>query len=149
MPEIKRLTSYEEFESWKQSVSDRIAFLFACIPQAIQNQLNYSFESLSVLEMWLLNKYPEFESALDETEYPLIDAAGTYVGETFRRSFGGEWVIELADKQNAYLGIPGITGFKGIQIPPVVYPRTWITTSIHRRDGNFLYSRFEKIARSV
>jgi hypothetical protein len=141
------MLSNEEFEIWLQRTSDRLEYLFTTVPERVQNQLAFSLQSLDVLEKWLLDKYPDLETARDMNEYPLIDAVGTYVGETFRKQFGGKWTIELEDQENAYLVIPGITGFRSIRVPPIAYPRTWVTASIDRRVGNFIRGQTERYLR--
>jgi hypothetical protein len=112
MADTFRMTTDEEFKAWLESKDARLNDFLASLPPALQNQLDYSIESANALEAWLLEKYPEYKLALDAKEFPIIDACGIYVGEVFRKVLGGEWTIELKDEEYAYLGIPGIDGFR-------------------------------------
>ena len=114
-----------------------------------ENNWTILSSQVEILEGWLLEKYADFKPLRNDLdnqigEYWVIDGAGRYVGETFRKNFGGEWVIELKDEEYAYLGIPGIGRFKNSQIPTIVYPRTWVTASIDRRFGNFTRRQIER-----
>jgi len=135
-----RLTNNDQFIEWRNTIESRLEQLNGLVSW----ELDYSIDSIDNLETWLLREYTELKLALTADEYPIIDACGTYVGEVLRRNLDGEWVIELNDQEYAYLGIPGISGFRGYAGVPV-YPHTWVTTSIDRRTGNFLRTRLEKL----
>jgi hypothetical protein len=144
-----RVSSQEEFRAWLDAMPERIEKFLQTLPDEIQGQLDYSIASIDILEKWLLEKYSGLKPLRDDLakgtgKYSVIDGAGCYVGETFRKEFGGEWVIELKDQEYAYLGIPGIGKFRSLQIPPIVYPITWVTTSIDRRFGNFIRGQMER-----
>jgi hypothetical protein len=125
-------------------MGDNIAQFFLGIPPYVREQMDFSLSSMDILERWLLQRYTSYEILINSEDDLLIDSAGCYVGETFRMLLGGEWVIELEDQKYAYLGIPGIDHF---DVPEKerspVYPRTWITTSVHRRTEHFIRKRFE------
>jgi hypothetical protein len=102
----------------------------------INYDLDYSPESLLLLEDWLLNKYENVDTALMGSEAKVVDGAARYVGEIFRKSFGGRWVIELIDKKNAFYGLPQLSGMVGQKAQ--ICPSTLVTSSIDRRSGSFL-----------
>jgi hypothetical protein len=140
---VFRIAYSEQFEQWQNLLANRLIILEAETFDSIWPQHNYSIESLDVLEEWILDKYQEWKPPLEKRDAVFIDITGTYVGETFRKHLSGNWTIELEDKENAYWGIPGITGFNSSRPIRVVYPHTWVTTSIHRRTGVFIRRRLE------
>src|SRR5262245_60021788 len=123
---MRRMLSAEDFRIWLNEMPQRIETFLQILPDETRRQLKYDVTSLDILEGWVLEKYPGPKAIRDDLdkgvgEYLVIDGAGSYVGETFRRNLGGNWIIELADKEYAYLGIPGIGGFKDDLREPPVY----------------------------
>jgi hypothetical protein len=146
---MKRMAAEEEFKIWLDAMPERIENFLQSLPEETRQKLDYSIESIDILEGWLLEKYPDLKPLRDDLdkgigEYEVIDGAGSYVGETFRKMFGGEWVIDLKDQEHAYLGIPGVGSFKSLQIPHIVYPITWVTTSTDRRVGHFISRQMKR-----
>lgn len=139
-----RMSTYQEFETWKASIEKNIANLLNTLPVNLQDKLDYSLDSLEVLEQWLLERYPEPNRYEALNEYLVIDGAGSYVGEVFRNYLGGNWTIDLEDQEYAFLGIAGIKDYKSNSRIVEVYPIIWVTTSIHRRIGNFIRTRVEQ-----
>jgi hypothetical protein len=139
-----RMSIDEEFKDWLASKNSRLHDFINSLPPVLQNQLDYSIESANALEAWLLEKYPEYKLALNTSEFPIIDACGIYVGEVFRKALGGEWTIELEDNEHAFQGVPGIDSFRSNRTVVPVYPRTWVTASIDRRTGRFIYTLLER-----
>ena len=123
-----------EFQRWLSSMDDGLREFFEELPDAVSSKLDYSIDSLDVLEAWLLERYPTFEAGVEETEAPIIDGAGRYIGETFRKHAGGRWSIE---RNNLFAGFPVITDFGG-GIPEC--PHTSATASLDRREGDYISS---------
>ncbi|MBK8030933.1 MAG: hypothetical protein IPK17_15885 [Chloroflexi bacterium] len=142
-----RLETQKQFDEWLDDKDLRLMRFFASIPPELLSYLDFSLDSLKHLETWLLQKYPEVQRDLSVNELAIIDTIGTYVGEVFRKYLGGQWVIDLENEENAYFGIPGIGNFGGNHSIKLVYPSTWVTTSIHRRTGTFIYNLVEKFSR--
>lgn len=145
MRDIYRMKTYDEFIQWTESIQARIAEFLELIPQHVRCQLDYSIESLDILENWLLEKYPDYKSARMDSEYPIMNAAGSYVAEVFLKHLGGKWTIELDDQENAFLGVPGIRDFQTTDtVTMPEYPKTMVTASIDRRTGHFIRDRIEQ-----
>ena len=144
---IFRLETQKQFGEWLNDEDLRLMRFFASIPPELLIYLDFSLDSLKHLETWLLQKYPEVQADLSGNELAAIDTIGTYVGEVFRKHLGGQWVIDLENEENAYFGIPGIADFDRNLPIKLVYPSTWVTTSIHRRTGTFIYNLVEKFSR--
>ena len=145
MRDIYRMKTYDEFIEWTESIQTRIAEFLELIPQDMRGQLDYSVESLDILENWLLAKYPDYKSARMDSEYPIMSAAGSYVAEVFLKHLGGKLTIELDDQENAFQGVPGIRDFQTTDpIHMTLLPTMMVTTSIDRRTGHFIRDRIEQ-----
>lgn len=137
---IKRFSSQDEFDGWLIAIPEIMKEWIQGLPIQISSKLDYSLDSLTVLEAWLLENFEKRDDKLPEGLFLIAEPAGYYVGEIVRKLVGGEWVIELTDKEYAYLGIPGIYGDNYFSNGPV-YPVTWITTCVARRTGHYLSDR--------
>ncbi|VTR96940.1 hypothetical protein [Tuwongella immobilis] len=131
------------FEAWVMFVDDTIAQLLSELPEDTSQQLNFTPESLDVLEGWLLSKYDSPHAILQPSENWYIDRASKYVGETIRRNAGGEWAINLDDPSYAYYGVPEIRSERF----STECPASLVTASLDRRRGNFIRTIVENIIR--
>ncbi len=132
------------FEYWLDYMDDALEEFFAYLPEDVTTKLDYSIESLDVLEAWLLERYPVFDAIRQETDPLILDGAARYIGETFRKWIGGQWMVDLKD--NAYDGLPYIADFDVGMLP--FCPLTFATASTDRRWGDFISSILrKKIAR--
>jgi hypothetical protein len=145
MPEKNsyRILSQDEFDAWLISINERIQYLRGLMSDGSADLLDYSLESLDHLEQWLLKRYSDVGEINTAEAHRVLDAAGTYVGETLRFYLGGVWKIELADDEDAYWGIPHIRGFRSSKPLMLPHPLTWATTSISRRTGHFVRDRLQ------
>jgi hypothetical protein len=124
----------EGFEGWLLFVDDTIQQLLDELPKEISQRLDFTPESLDVLEGWLLGKYDSPAAILQPSENWFLDRAAKYVGETTRRAVGGEWGIELHDPSYVYYGLPEIRTERGW----VECPATLVTASLDRRRGDYI-----------
>jgi len=127
------------FRQWLDYMDDALGEWYSWLPEHVRDKLDFSIESLDALEAWLLDRYPSFDAAMAESESLIFDGAARYIGETFRKMFGGHW--EEDPKKYVYHGIPYITGFsiRGLMSP---CPITMATASVDRRRGDFISSIF-------
>jgi hypothetical protein len=97
-----------EFDYWLKLMDRGIDELLAELPDAVRSRLDYSPESLDVLEAWLLARYPDAASAKAETEIVRLDGVARYLGETLRRNIGGHWWFDLDGWTHS--GLPQLGG---------------------------------------
>jgi hypothetical protein len=135
------LTTREDFESWVDYMAEGIKHFLNSLPEQVRVKLDYSPESLDVLEDWLLRTYPTTKSMLEADQAALVGGAARYVGETFRRRIGGLWDIRLDDPQFAFFAMPILTGFEERSTP--ICPLTLVTASGDRRTGKFIRTVME------
>ncbi|VTS00359.1 hypothetical protein [Tuwongella immobilis] len=131
------------FEAWLMSTEDTNKQFLSELPDEISHRLNFTLESLDVLERWLLDKYDSPADILQPSENWFIDQASKYVGETVRRNAGGTWNINLDDPSLVFYGLPVVTRANGYSDCPA----SLVTASLDRRRGNFIRTVVENIVR--
>ena len=99
-------TTRDDFESWLVDMDDALERFIGKLPGEVGGQLDYSPESLDILEKWTLDNYESPEQMLPASEAESVDALARYVGETFRRAIGGRWGIRLDDPKYVFFGLP-------------------------------------------
>jgi hypothetical protein len=139
-----RLTTRDDFEYWLMDMDDALERFFGILPLQTREKLDFSPSSLGALEAWILNKYPSIRAMLESDQSLLVDGAARYIGETFRKSLGGYWDIQLDDPKFAYFGVPILTGFE--EKPTPVCPLTLATASADRKTGKYLSTILENIS---
>jgi len=111
--------------------------------QDLQLYLTYQIESLPLVEDWLIAQY-KAKDIYNPENIPLFDRVGRFIGEIFRKYFGGNWYVDLDDNEHLFYQWAGIIrSYTPNQLYPI-YPHAWVTTSIDRRTGKFITQRFEQ-----
>jgi hypothetical protein len=139
---MNNVSSEEKFEYWLMDMEDAIDRFMHMLPSEIRDQLDYSAESLTILEAWLLEKYKNIEEIKPLSEAQIVDGAARYIGETFRKNLGGKWTFDVSDEKNAFHGLPQLTGCKNqvTQICPIKI----VSVSVARRTGSLIRPMLEK-----
>lgn len=140
-----RLQTMEEFHAWLQESELRKEWFQEQIPENLRLKLDMSFESLESLGNWLCEHYSNLYIENPSEIKNILEGAGYYVGETFIKNFGGKWSIKFEPPDLAYRGDPGISDYKRslvMLMPDMIYPRYWVSTSLFRKDPQFISRRF-------
>lgn len=96
--------SRELFEDWLAEMDHALeGFAALGLPDQVTAR-PHSRDALEQLEAVVLSRYPDRE-ALVAARGPWVDGAVRYVGETFRRAFGGRWEYST-DPGDAVVGRP-------------------------------------------
>ncbi len=135
------LTTRDDFEYWLASMDDRVESFLASLPPESGQRLDFSPDSLDVLERLVLDKYPDTRTMLSPTESRFVDGAASYLGEVFRKTIGGKWDIRFDDPKFAFYGLPILVG--GTSQKTVLCPLTMATASADRRTGTYLRTILE------
>ena len=125
----------EEFEFWLSDMDDALERFFGRVPSAIRSRLDFSPESLDVLEAWVLERYASTDALVKPEAKETVDGLARYVGETYRKAIGGKWEIRFDDPGYAYYGLPQLTGFSPRPTP--IAPHSLVTASADRRTGSY------------
>ena len=131
----------DRFQYWLIDMDNAIDRFLELLPKHIKGQLDYSLESLSVLEAWLIDCYPSVDKIKPKSEMYVLDGASRYVGELFRRYLGGKWFIDYSDQKNAFYGLPQLHGMTGQTTQ--FCPMSLVTASLDRRTGRYIFTILE------
>lgn len=127
-------TTRDDFEYWLFEMDENLSLLMASLPADVSEKLDYSVESLAILERWLLASYSSLGEILNKSEKGTLDRLSRYVGETIRKNLGGIWNIDLTNSKNVYFGIP-VVEQKGVWTE---CPVSLVTAATDRRKGDYV-----------
>jgi hypothetical protein len=135
------LTTREDFESWLMAMDEFLGEFTEQQARTNQVQLDYSPESLRVVEQLILDKYPNTKAMLTSSEAVRVNGLACYIGETFRKALGGQWDVRLDDPKLAFFGVPILER----RNPPsfVECPLSLATAAADRRTGEYLSTVLE------
>jgi hypothetical protein len=129
-------SSERHFEAWLANMDEALREFTDSFPVEIRDKLDYSIESIDVLEQWLMRRYNTNKEAIGDVDSTALDRVARYVGETIRRSTGSQWVIDLKDDSKVFFGVPFLTG--GTVSGERICPLALTTASLDRRTGHFI-----------
>ena len=124
-----------QFEAWLDYLPDFLAAVPSLFPPGKRRKLDFSPASLDVVEAWILDRYPDPDSMLGQTESQTVNLLACYIGETIRRAASARWDVQL-ESEYAYYGVPVLVLPNG----DTECPLTLATASADRRTGTFLRS---------
>ncbi|QUD90553.1 hypothetical protein [Phenylobacterium montanum] len=125
----------DQFEVWLMDMGDALRRFTASVPNELAENLDYSLGSLDQLEQYALKLYPDIDAAKRAGEAARLDGFSRYIGQTFRRSLGGEWFIDFGDAKNVFHGLPQLIGLSGQRTQ--ICPLTMATAALDRRSGTY------------
>ncbi len=125
----------KNFEAWLSEIPETLMLFYHLVPKNIVDKLDYSLESLNVLERHLLDTYEHYEDIIREG-VNVVDCYAVYIGETFRKVLKdrtpNKWELMLDEYDLYYeLIVIRIGSFRGC-------PMTLVTACLNRRQGNYL-----------
>ena len=127
----------ENYTWWLSIMTDEMPRL-SILPKEVRDHLNYSLESLDVIERYIRQNYTVEELKEQRNKFAR-DLFSRYIGETFRKNLSElYWSFESTDEGHKYYGIPVLSSLQGEEIPPMT-PTLWVTELIGQ-DGSFLRS---------
>jgi hypothetical protein len=127
----------EDFQYWLFDMDDALERFFENLPNGLVMDLDFTLNSLDLLENWILNTYSSIAKIQAIEEASTVDGLVRYIGETFRKTLGGQWEIRFDDPKYIYYGLPQLAHFSSLKIAPIC-PMRLVTTCVARRKGHFL-----------
>ena len=136
---VNKEEAFDLFQYWLMDSPDAIERMMDRLPAEVKNQIDYSVESLDVLEAYLLNQYASIDE-IDQEPPDILNGYAIYVGDTFRKVAKSltqiepiKWTIDLDNTDSLFYNLPVIklgayTNF----------PMGLVTASLDRRRGNYL-----------
>lgn len=135
MKEDKIIIDKQElFQNWVFNISDDLEELLEEFKKK-GIDLDYSINSLDVIENWILENFDTKEILIEEKNKYILDSLSKYIGEVYIKNIGGRWEIELLNKEDIYFNLPVINGGKN-ESP--IAPLTMLTACISRKKGNYI-----------
>jgi hypothetical protein len=138
MPERRQLSKTERaeeqrgFQDWISVMEFQLHEFIASLPHEVAVAMDFSRQSIDVLEAWLLATYQDVEALRADKQN--WDRVGRYIGETFRRNTGGHWTIELDDPDYVFFKVPQLD-FPG---SAPTCPHCLGTAALDRRTGKYV-----------
>lgn len=129
---------FERFEEWLGHMPEALDNWMERLPKDLTEQLDYSVESLDILEEWLLHEFSDARSAVGGENFLMGDGAARYIGETIIKNFGGRWDMDVHDPNSLVFGTPCIRGFDKGGIP--VVPLRLVVNALDKRQGGHFRS---------
>ena len=109
------------------------------LPKKVREQLDFSLDSLDVIERYILDNYT-LEEMKDKRNRFARDLFARYIGETIRKNVPGRyWSFESENSKSPYYGIPVLMPLQAGGTP--LTPTVWVTTLLEQRQGEFLRSQ--------
>jgi len=130
----------DQFQVWLMDMSDAIERFRQSVPFGMAARLDFSPESLDVIEQFVLTNYPTLDEIKKQSAAKAVDGMARYVGQVFRKHFGGKWMIDFSDEKNVFYGLPQLVGMTGQRTQ--MCPLTLVTASVDRRTGKFIRTIF-------
>lgn len=124
----------DQFQWWLTCIPDKVETLHDELPSQISSKLDYTLDSLQMLENYLIQNYT-VDIIMKRKD--LWDALASYVGTSFRRLIANsEWYIELDNEHDIFYNKPVLIT-KNSLFPPIS-PHSSITTLLDRKKGTHL-----------
>ena len=131
---MSRLGVDAQFEHWLDDMRPEIAaFEEDLAPAGWEG--GFTRDSLVALERYILDRWPDKESYLEERDQKFIDRAVRYIGESLLRACGGGWNIDH-DPDFIFAGRPFVRLDTDDRTP--ISPSNLITAMLARRTGQVL-----------
>jgi hypothetical protein len=134
----------DQFQMWLMDMDEAIERFRHSVSDDVAQALDFTPESLVMLERVVLTKYSCVDEIIKPGEAKIVDGMARYVGQVFRRKLGGKWMIDYSDEKNAFYGLPQLVGMSGQRTQ--ICPLTLVTASTDRRTGSFIRTVFDNNA---
>lgn len=127
----------DDFEVWLIEMDAALERFLPTVEKKMNAKLDYSIDSLKILENWIKSNYQTIDEIKKETAH--LDGCARYVGEVIRKQLNGKWTIDLEDDKNVFYRLPVVEG-RGYHDCPL----RLITTSIVRAKDDFIFGNVKK-----
>jgi uncharacterized membrane protein (UPF0182 family) len=143
---INDLNGKEDNYTWWLNIMPDEMPRLSILPKEIRDRLDYSLDSLDVIERYILSNYT-VDELKDRRNKFARDLFVRYIGETFRKNVPDlYWSFEAENEKDAYFGIPVLMA-AAEGVPPLT-PTLWVTELPGQKDVGFLRSRL-KLAKAA
>ena len=134
---IREIQGNEEDYNWWLTIMPDVMYNLKLLPKNVSSKLNYSVESLNILEQYIIENYSIEE--LKQSEYKTVaDLFSRYIGETFRKHIKDTiWEMETREGYHG-CGFPMINKKNNIPFTKVL-PSSILFGAIANAQENIIY----------
>lgn len=141
---VREIQGNEESYNWWLTIMPDVMYNLNLLPKNVSNKLDYSIESLNVLELYIIENYD-----IEELKLPIyktvIDLFSRYIGETFRKNIKDTiWEMEKREGYFGY-GFPMINKKNSIPFTKVL-PSSILFGAISNAKENIIYKTGEYLS---
>ena len=133
---LEMFKTQAEFEKWLGEMESTLEQFKKIVPPNVSEYLDFSFDSATILETWLLERYHDYHEITVPQEWAFWDGSARYVGETLRKRLGGHWETVLDRRKNVSFRLPRLNGFSAKSTPET--PHYLITAAIARHQPGYI-----------
>ncbi len=134
----------EDFDAWVADMESELDQLMEQLPEEVADQLDYSPQSLIVLEALLLDVFETPEGLMSHSDGLLLDRLSRYLGQSLIDAADGEggWGINLDRPEVEPYQVPVVQ----VGVAGVVYtPATQLLEAVVKGDGEVLSRLVDQI----
>ncbi len=124
------------FDGWLTFMDEYIEDFKSQLPKEVSAKINYTSDSLDVVENWILGQYATPKLLFAEKQNTPLSGIVCYVGETFRINLNGIWQLHSREPNHPFDGLPVIEGFSNNRIS--ICPSNLLAESIKKRVGWYM-----------
>ncbi|MDR1502138.1 MAG: hypothetical protein LBT43_06755 [Prevotella sp.] len=141
---INEILGNEENYTWWLTIMPDVMYNLQLLPKNVSSKLDYSVESLNILELYIIENYNMEELKLPKYK-TVDDLFSRYIGETFRRNIKDAiWEMEKREKYYGY-GYPLINKKNNIPFTKV-HPSSILFGAIANAEENGIYKTGEYLS---
>jgi len=144
MVTISEIQGNEDNYNWWLTIIPDVMYNLKLLPKNVSSKLDYSVESLNVLELYIIENYTIEELNLSKYK-TVVDLFSRYIGETFRKNIKDTiWEMEKRKDYFGY-GFPNINKRDGIPFTKE-FPHTLVFSVIANAAKNGIYKTGEYLS---
>lgn len=149
---FRKIHDDNDFQYWLFEMSENLEKLRDLLPNDIEKTVDYSIESLSSLESWVIKyAFPQVSESwlvkalvLEGDLYFELELVSIYIGEVIRKNIGGRWVADISNPNSFYYRVPVIESDTYGSICPVEL----VISALKKKKTSSIYDKVNKMANS-
>ncbi|MDR1502140.1 MAG: hypothetical protein LBT43_06765 [Prevotella sp.] len=141
---IREIQGNEENYTWWLTIMPDVMYNLQLLPKNVSSKLDYSVESLNILELYIIENYNMEELKLPNYK-TVVDLFSRYIGETFRKNIK-DTIWEMENRKDYFgYGFPMINKKNNIPFTKVL-PSSILFGSIANAQENNIYKTGEYLS---
>lgn len=126
-------TKARRYREWIERNAEELGAFIEDMPPSVRASLDLGVHSLDHVERVMVDRFPDAQAFFDHDRAG-VDRHARYVGETLRRSLGGEWWLILDETSPHPFRASVVSGFSNGM--PSIPPFQWLERALRCRTGS-------------